>query len=109
MFCKGAAEFLRHQIKRVSRTYRCILWLPKGRENVLVLSFIHILKTVNLQQLKGMQSCKLSTVEPKCQETGEFFFVTSRVRHIEHLHLKLFNEFSGKLPKCSLYRGIVNN
>ena len=28
------------------------------------------------------------------------------LRYIEHLHL---NEFSGKLPKRSLYRGIVNN
>ena len=35
-------------------------------------------------------------------------FVKSRVRYIEHLHLT-YNEFLVKLPKCSLYRGIVND
>ena len=35
---------------------RCILWLWKSRENIMVLSFIPILKTVYLLQLKGMQS-----------------------------------------------------
>ena len=31
----------------------------KSQENVLVLRFVHILKTVRLRQLKGMQSSKI--------------------------------------------------
>ena len=35
-----------------------MLWLWKSREKVLALRFIHIQKTVHLQQLKGMQRSK---------------------------------------------------
>ena len=38
-----------------------ILWLWNSRENVPVLLFIHILKTVHLWQIKGMYSSKLGT------------------------------------------------
>ena len=38
---------------------RCILWLWKSQESIMVLWFIPILKTVYLLQLKGMQNSKL--------------------------------------------------
>ena len=41
-------------VKRLKRANRCILWLRKNQENVLVLLFIHFLTTVHLQQLKGL-------------------------------------------------------
>ena len=48
--------------KKAKRTNRYILWLWKSRENVLALWYINISKTVDLQQLKGMPSSKLSTL-----------------------------------------------
>ena len=36
-----------------------ILWLWKSKKSILALWFIHILKTIHLQQLQGMQSSKL--------------------------------------------------
>ena len=42
------------------RSERCILWLWKSRQNVLVLWFIHILQTVQFQRLKRLKSFKLS-------------------------------------------------
>ena len=35
-------------VKRLTRANRCILWLRKNRDNVLVLLFIHFLTTVHL-------------------------------------------------------------
>ena len=47
--------------KKTQKGNRCILsWLWKSRENGLVLRYIHILKTVHLKQLKGIQGSKLS-------------------------------------------------
>ena len=46
-------------VKRLKRANRCILRQWKSWEKVLVLWFIHILKTVNLKLLKGMLSSKL--------------------------------------------------
>ena len=47
--------------KKAQKANRRILRLWKNRKYVLVLWFRHILKTVNLWQLKGMQSSKLGT------------------------------------------------
>ena len=41
----------------------------------------------------------------KCQGTGEIF---SFYRGFDLYRTPPFNEFYGKLLKCSLYRGIVN-
>ena len=49
-----------------------------------------------------------STVEPRFNELPRDWgnmFVISRVRYISIQ----YNEFVEKQPKCSLYRGIVNN
>ena len=46
-------------VKRLKRANRCILRQWKSWENVLVLWFIHILKTTHLQVLKEMLSSKL--------------------------------------------------
>ena len=56
-------------VKRPKRADRCLLWLSLSRENVLVLWFndYHILKTVHLQQLKGMQISELGMC-PFCQK-----------------------------------------
>ena len=45
------------RLKKDKQMHFTTLW--KSRQNVLVLWFIHILKTVHLQQFKGMQSSKL--------------------------------------------------
>ena len=45
-------------VKGPKRPNIYILWLWKCRENVMVLWFVYISKTVHLQQLKGMQSSK---------------------------------------------------
>ena len=42
----------------IKRANRSILWYWKSQENVRVLWFIHILETVYLRQLKGIQSSK---------------------------------------------------
>ena len=51
--------------KKAQKGYynRCILWLWKSRENVLILWSIHILKTAHLQPLKVMQSSKLGMLK----------------------------------------------
>ena len=46
---------------------------------------------------------KSSTVEPRFNEVPRDREICSLYR------TSLFYEFSGKLPKCSLYRGKVNN
>ena len=52
-------NLLFRSVLRLKRANRCLLWLWKSQENVLVSWFILILKTAHLQQLKGMQSSKL--------------------------------------------------
>ena len=51
------------------------------------------------------QAC---TMEPRFNEMprdwGKLFVIEGSLYRTPP-----FNEFSGKLPKCSLYRGIVNN
>ena len=44
--------------KSPKRANRCVLWVRKSRQNILVLWFIHISKKVHLQHLKGMQISK---------------------------------------------------
>ena len=56
---KGQSNLSFRSVKRPERAKRWILWLWKSRENVLVLWFIHVFKTLHLQHLKGMQSSKL--------------------------------------------------
>ena len=48
-------------VKRPKRVKNCISWLLiiTSRQNGMVWWFIHILRTENLQQLKGMESSKL--------------------------------------------------
>ena len=55
---KGKQNLSFWSVKLSQRANRCILWLRKRRENVLFLWVINVLKTVHLQQLKGMQSSK---------------------------------------------------
>ena len=55
--CVG--KYVISSVKRLKRANRCILRQWKSWEKVLVLWFIHILKTVNLKLLKGMLSSKL--------------------------------------------------
>ena len=76
-------------VKRPQRANRCILWLWKSRENVLVLWFIHIYKTLHLQQLKVMQSCKLGRRKGyPCQQNG-----IRRYLHWEHRHAAIWRIF----------------
>ena len=53
----------------------------------------------------GIKRC---TVEPRYNEVPRDWgnvFVISRVRYRK----PRYNEFAGKQPKCSLYRGLVND